>query len=149
MWGVVNEGGTAGASKLADGEFCGKTGTAQVISLDGRQRAGKQAALKNNAWFVGFAPRRNPEIVVAVLVQGGGYGAESAAPIVRDVVKAYYDKKQGVPPEELTTKALSPGSVLPGAVARSAEGGALTAKQPQPAGKSDVKPLPTAAIIPT
>ncbi len=38
MWGVVNEGGTAGASKLADVEFCGKTGTAQVISLEGRQR---------------------------------------------------------------------------------------------------------------
>ncbi len=95
MYGVVNEGGTAAASKLPGIELCGKTGTAQVISLQGRQRAGKQAGLKNNAWFVGFAPRRNPEIVVAVLVQGGGYGAESAAPIVRDVVKAYYDKKQG------------------------------------------------------
>ena len=53
---------------------------------------------------MGFAPRRNPEIVVAVLVQGGGFGAESAAPIVRDVVKAYYDKKQGVPPDDLTTQ---------------------------------------------
>jgi penicillin-binding protein 2 len=148
MYGVVNEGGTAGASKLPGIELCGKTGTAQVISLQGRQRAGKQAGLKNNAWFVGFAPRRNPEIVVAVLVQGGGYGAESAAPIVRDVVKAYYDKKQGVPPDELTTQALPPGSVLRGAAARAAGGGALIAK-PQPAGKSDVKRLPTAAIIPT
>ena len=119
-----------------------------MISLQGQQRAGKQAGLKNNAWFVGFAPRRNPEIVVAVLVQGGGYGAESAAPIVRDVVKAYYDKKQGVPPEELTTQALPPGSVLRGAAARAAGGGALIGK-PQPTGKSNVKPLPTAAIIPT
>jgi penicillin-binding protein 2 len=110
MWGVVNEGGTAGASKLADVEFCGKTGTAQVISLDGRQRAGKQAALKNNAWFVGFAPRRNPEIVVAVLVQGGGFGAESAAPIARNVVKAYFDKKRGkLPPQELLSKGVPPG----------------------------------------
>ena len=45
---------------------------AQVISLNqGRARGQASADLKNNAWFVGFAPRRNPEIVVAVLVQGG------------------------------------------------------------------------------
>jgi hypothetical protein len=41
-----------------------------------------------------MAPRRNPEIVVAALVQGAGWGS-SVAPIVRDVVKAYYDKKEG------------------------------------------------------
>ncbi len=70
MYGVVNEGGTAAASKLPGIELCGKTGTAQVISAEGLQRAGKQSELKNNAWFVGFAPRRNPEIVVAALVQG-------------------------------------------------------------------------------
>ena len=51
--------------------------------------------LKENGWFVGYAPRRNPEIVVAALVQGGGWGSTSAAPVVRDVVKAYYDKKNG------------------------------------------------------
>ena len=51
--------------------------------------------LKENGWFVGYAPRRNPEIVVAALVQAGGWGSTSAAPIVRDVVKAYYDKKNG------------------------------------------------------
>jgi penicillin-binding protein 2 len=105
MWGVVNEGGTAGASKLPGIEFCGKTGTAQVISAEGKQRAGQSLKeLRNNAWFVGFAPRRNPEIVVAVLVQGGGFGAASAAPIARDVVKMYYDKKNGVKPELLMTK---------------------------------------------
>ncbi len=95
MWGVVNEDGTAAASRLPGIEFCGKTGTAQVIGADNKSRAGKQTQTKNNAWFVGFAPRRNPEIVVAVLVQAGGFGAVSSAPIARDVVKAYYDKKQG------------------------------------------------------
>jgi penicillin-binding protein 2 len=104
MWGVVNEGGTAGASKLPGIEFCGKTGTAQVIGADNKGKAGKTTQTKNNAWFAGFAPRRNPEIVVAVLVQAGGFGAESAAPIARDIVKAYYDKKQGKTPQQLVTQ---------------------------------------------
>ncbi len=92
MFGVVNGGGTAAASKLQNIEFCGKTGSAQVIGYDTRDRLGKKKEFEDNAWFVGFAPRRNPEIVVAVLVQGGGHGA-SVAPIARDIVKAYYDKK--------------------------------------------------------
>jgi penicillin-binding protein 2 len=121
MFGVVNEpGGTAGASKLPGIELCGKTGSAQVISEQGLKRAGKQAALKDNAWFVGFAPRQNPEIVVAVLVQGGEHGGEAAAPIARNVVKAYYDKKQGrIPPQQLTTQAVPPG-IPPSFVANSA-----------------------------
>ena len=57
---------------------------------------------------MGFAPRRNPEIVVAVLVQAGGFGAESAAPIARDVVKAYYDKKRGKLPDRQLTTDVSP-----------------------------------------
>ena len=111
MYGVVNEpGGTAGASKLPGIELCGKTGSAQVISNQGLARAGKHADLKDNAWFVGFAPRQNPEIVVAVLVQGGEHGASAAAPIAKNVVKAYYDKKQGrIPPQQLTTQAVPPG----------------------------------------
>ncbi len=121
MFGVVNEpGGTAGASKLPGIELCGKTGSAQVISEQGLKRAGKQAALKDNAWFVGFAPRQNPEIVVAVLVQGGEHGGEAAAPIARNVVKAYYDKKQGrIPPQQLTTQAVPPG-IPPSFVANTA-----------------------------
>ena len=107
MWGVVNEGGTAGASRLPGIEFSGKTGTAQTISFQGKARAGQKAEFQDNAWFVGFAPRRNPEIVVAVLVQSGGHGSTAAAPIARDVVKTYYDKKRGLPPQLLLTKAPS------------------------------------------
>ncbi|HKS66385.1 MAG TPA: penicillin-binding protein 2 [Candidatus Acidoferrales bacterium] len=93
MYGVVNEpdGTTSGLVKLKNIEFCGKTGTAQTMSFDLQNRLGKH--LKENGWFVGYAPRRNPEIVVAALVQKGGWGSTSAAPIVRDVVKAYYYKK--------------------------------------------------------
>ncbi len=49
-------------------------------------------ALKDNAWFVGFAPRKNPEIVVVALLENGEHG-DRAAPIVRDLIKAYVDKK--------------------------------------------------------
>ena len=95
MYGVVNEGGTAAASKLQGIEFCGKTGSAQVMSNAERGKIGKAASSgKDNAWFVGFAPRRDPEIVVSVLVEGGEHGASAAAPIARDIVKMYYDKKQ-------------------------------------------------------
>ena len=94
MYDVVNEGGTAGASRLEGIEFCGKTGTAQVIGEDAKARYGKgDKKFRNNAWFVGYAPRRNPEIVVSVLVEEGGHGAASSAPIAREIVKAYYDKK--------------------------------------------------------
>jgi penicillin-binding protein 2 len=105
MWGVVNEpGGTAAASRLQGIEFSGKTGTAQTISYQGRDRIGHRPEYQDNAWFVGFAPRRNPEIVVAVLVQSGGHGSSAAAPIARDVVKMYYDKKTGKPSELMLTK---------------------------------------------
>jgi penicillin-binding protein 2 len=94
MFGVVNEGGTAAAARLEGIEFCGKTGTAQVISAEGMKRAGNGLRrLADNAWFVGFAPRRNPEIVVAVLVEHGKHGSTAAAPVAREIIKAYYDKK--------------------------------------------------------
>jgi hypothetical protein len=48
--------------------------------------------MKDNAWFVAFAPCEAPEIAVSVLVEGGQHGW-LAAPIARDVIKAYFDKK--------------------------------------------------------
>ena len=94
MYGVVNEGGTGGSLKLAGIELSGKSGTAQVIGYSTRERMGKQKKFEDNAWFVGYAPRRNPEIVVAVLVQESGqHGGTASGPVVRDIIKAYYDKK--------------------------------------------------------
>jgi len=93
MYGVVNEGGTGGSAMIPGIEMCGKTGTAQRISNE-LAKSNKAVAqeMKDNAWFVGFAPRENPEIVVAVLFEAGEHG-NFAAPIARDVIKAYYDKK--------------------------------------------------------
>ncbi|MCL5742677.1 MAG: penicillin-binding transpeptidase domain-containing protein, partial [Acidobacteria bacterium] len=91
MYGVVNEGGTGVRAKLPNVEVCGKTGTAQLAS---NQFLKGQSAhnMKDNAWFVGFAPRQAPEIMVVALFENGMHG-NLAAPIVRDVMKAYFDKK--------------------------------------------------------
>lgn len=95
MYGVVNEpGGTGYSLRITGVEFSGKSGTAQVIGYGTRDRLAKNKKFADNAWFVGYAPRRNPEIVVAVLVQESGqHGGTASGPVVRDVIKAYYDKK--------------------------------------------------------
>lgn len=96
MWGVVNEGGTGVGAKLAGIDIAGKTGTAQVVSTD-LQKSSHSSSFNNNAWFVGFSPSSKPEIIVAVLVMRGGHSAV-CAPVARDVIKAYYDKKQSHQP---------------------------------------------------
>ncbi|MBS1825398.1 MAG: penicillin-binding protein 2 [Acidobacteria bacterium] len=93
MYNVVNGGGTAGNSRLPGIELCGKTGTAQLASNDFLKAAKLGKEFADNAWFVGFAPREAPEIVVAALFENGEHG-DRAAPIVRDVVKSYFDKKR-------------------------------------------------------
>jgi penicillin-binding protein 2 len=90
-WGVVNEGGTGVRAQLPGLDVCGKTGTAQLASNDFLiGKTGKE--YEDNSWFVGFAPRQAPEIVVVALYDHGGHG-QFAAPIARDVMKAYFDKK--------------------------------------------------------
>jgi penicillin-binding protein 2 len=95
MYGVVNEpGGTGGHLKLTGIELSGKSGTAQVIGYSKMALVHKGSQFADNAWFVGYAPKRNPEICVAALVQESGqHGGEAAGPVVRDVIKTYYDKK--------------------------------------------------------
>ena len=90
-WKVVNEGGTGLRARIPGLEVCGKTGTAQLAS-NAYLKGNRSHSMKDNAWFVGFAPRQAPEIVVAALFENGEEGP-LAAPIVRDVLKAYFDKK--------------------------------------------------------
>ena len=87
--------GTAASSHLPGIDFAGKTGTAQTISEEARKTLGSSAKSKfnDNAWFVGLTPRRNPEIVVAVLMQGGGWGKNSAV-LAAKVIKAYAEKQR-------------------------------------------------------
>jgi penicillin-binding protein 2 len=105
MWGVVNEGGTGASARVAGLDIAGKTGTAQVVSVSLKQ-SGHSSEFKNNAWFVGYAPSTKPEIVVAVLVLRGEH-SWVAAPVAREVIKAYFGNKvpqQGAP-EPLQTQA--------------------------------------------
>ena len=96
MYGVVNEGGGTGVrAALPHIEVCGKTGTSQLASNDYVKPAGGGEDMRDNAWFVGFAPRDNPEIVVVTLFEHGGHG-QFAAAIVRYVLKAHFDKKDRV-----------------------------------------------------
>lgn len=92
MYGVVNEGGTGVRARIPGINVCGKTGSAQLASNAVLKGTKLGQTLKDNAWFVGFAPMEAPEIVVAALFEGGVHG-QFAAPIVRDVLKAYFDKK--------------------------------------------------------
>jgi penicillin-binding protein 2 len=91
MWGVVNEGGTGARARHPGLDIAGKTGTAQVVSMALMESSRKQEYM-SNAWFVGFAPSTNPEIVVAALVMHGNNSAV-AVPIARDVIRTYFDKR--------------------------------------------------------
>ena len=86
--------GTAYTSRLKGIDFAGKTGTAQVVSHDyGADALSQNIATRPNAWFVGIAPRRNPDIVVAVFWQHGGWGQE-VAHIAAQVIDAYVTKQR-------------------------------------------------------
>ncbi len=98
--------GTAAAAHLQGIDFAGKTGTAQTISGTAKAKiANGKARFKNNAWFVGVSPRRNPEIVVAVLWEGGEEGP-LAARVCAQIIKAYVDKERSEPAKMAEGRAL-------------------------------------------
>ena len=66
-----------------------------AISKVSKQSGLTGQAFKDNSWFVSFAPYRNPEIVVATMIENGGWGAEAAAPVAHAVLETYYKKKIG------------------------------------------------------
>ena len=97
-WSIITDGmaaatttGTAAASHLQGIDFAGKTGTAQVVG--GGDTHTKGGAKTPNSWFVGMVPRRNPEIVIAVLQEHGDWGSLSAH-IAAQMVVTYVNKKR-------------------------------------------------------
>jgi len=88
----VNKEGT-GARAFAGAEYisAGKTGTAQVYSLKGAEYKADSVKkeLRDHALFIAFAPADKPTIALAVLVENGGFGAQAAAPIARQVLDYY------------------------------------------------------------
>ncbi len=109
MYGVVNEGGTGGRAKLPGIDVCGKTGSAQVASAE-YEAAHKD--VKDNAWFIGYAPCNNPEIIVAVLWENVGVHGQFAAPTARDVMKSYFDKKTRLAEAEAARVRTNPVAAL-------------------------------------
>jgi penicillin-binding protein 2 len=104
MGGVV-EHGTAAASKLPieSVKMAGKTGTAQVRRITMAERAGGVIANESLAWrmrdhslFVGFAPVENPRYAAAAIIEHGGFGAQVAAPLVRDTMLYLFDKQKAL-----------------------------------------------------
>jgi penicillin-binding protein 2 len=89
---VQEESGTAYRARNKDGvRVAGKTGTAQVVSRKGRSEESSSAWYldRSHGWFAGFAPADDPQVAFAVLVEHGGSGGASAAPIATSVMQAY------------------------------------------------------------
>jgi penicillin-binding protein 2 len=131
LWLVVNGAGTGGRARLMGYDVSGKTGTAQVISLEGGRAAkGKTTRdLRDHGWFVFFAPRDNPQIAGVVFAEHAEHGA-SAAPIAKYALETFFAKKEGRP--------LPPPLPVQGK------------PQPAPAGGDDPRPVadpPIAAVM--
>jgi len=93
---VLQPGGTAPFAAVPGVEIAGKTGSAQIVSLELRAKHQNDKDFAQNGWFVGFTPRRNPDVVVCVLFQGGEHG-KLAARLATQVIKAYVEKQRRSP----------------------------------------------------
>src|SRR5580704_14981635 len=115
--------GTAPSAHIPGIDIAGKTGSAQIVSLATRAKFKNSEALAQNGWFVGFTPRRNPDVVVCVLFQGGEHG-RLAARVATQVLKAYVDKQRRLP-NKMVEKPKSDGKVDMGALWTAPEGDKL------------------------
>ena len=86
LWAVVSDGTGVGA-KIPGIDIAGKTGTAQMVAHSKAEKG------QDHAWFAAFAPVRDPEVVVVVLVERGGKGGQVAAPIARRILNAIFFEK--------------------------------------------------------
>jgi penicillin-binding protein 2 len=88
LWDVFNR-GTAFALRVEGIDICGKTGTAENFA----KVNGKRTKMQDHSIFVAFAPKDNPKIAIAVLVENGHYGAQNAGPIATLMIEKYLKKK--------------------------------------------------------
>ena len=136
MAAVVGPFGTAAVAHLDGIDFAGKTGTADVVS--GRTKDSHNKNTLPNAWFVGMTPRRNPDIVVAVLWQHGYWGNNSAK-LASQVIDAFVTKQRKQAGNLKIAEAPAPASPAPAVPA------APTPAAQTPAADADVpakRPIP-------
>ena len=95
--------GTAPSAHVPGIDIAGKTGSAQIVSLAMRAKHMKNEDFAQNGWFVGFTPRRNPDVIVCVLFEGGEHG-RLAARLATQVIKAYVDKQRRQPTKMASDK---------------------------------------------
>ncbi|HMG87368.1 MAG TPA: penicillin-binding protein 2 [Terracidiphilus sp.] len=119
---------TAGSAHLEGIDLAGKTGTAQLMSHEALGRTNKGFKTRPNVWFVGVTPRRNPELVVAVLWENGEFSYYPARLGAR-VVAAYVEKQRRLAHNLVPPKTLAPPPVEVGAV--------WTTPNPTPDGKGE------------
>ena len=122
LWLVVNGAGTGRRGQIPGRDVGGKTGTAQVISIEGGKRAAGRTDkdLRDHGWFVFFAPASAPEIAGVVFAEHSEHGY-LAAPIAKHVMETYFAKKEGrplppvpVPPPVVVAEAAAAAPRLPG-----------------------------------
>jgi penicillin-binding protein 2 len=102
LWLAVNGAGTAGRGRIAGRDVSGKTGTAQVISNEGKERArGKtDRNLNDHGWFVFMAPRDNPEVAGAIFVEHAEHGYYGAT-VAKHILETYFAYRDGLPLPEI------------------------------------------------
>ena len=97
---VQGKKGTARWYQLSSISFSGKTGTAQVISLDKEDLYKECMKLdrknRHHGWFISFAPSDNPEIIVSVFTEHSCSGSKGSASVARDIIQYYFKNKDDI-----------------------------------------------------
>ncbi len=119
---VVEE-GTATRAQLGPIHVAGKTGTAQVFKKSVGVDADKQPKdERDHAWFIGYAPAEKPEIAFAIVIEHGGHGGTTAAPVARKVLEVFFEErlppKDPVPALQADLRARPEARVAPTSAAR-------------------------------